>query len=279
MWNEPLDAAVCRRASTYRNWTRSVDRAITYMHGHFDQPCRIGMLAETAFSSPFHFVRTFQTVTGLTPAQYLAALRLQEAKRRLVTTDAPVTEICLDVGYSSLGTFIRRFKALVGVTPCELRQLRRMLDRESTASLRARLSAAVRPAARALPEAIAVKVTAAEDVDGLIFVGAFPGGRFTNAPPAACGVLVRPGSVNLQVPADGHHQILGVSFAWGTPASEFLIQDPHLRGRAASLGAPASVHLRPSTVYDPPVLPSLTGLLIKRVFGTRIAAPGEVPVA
>lgn len=75
--------------------------------------------------SPFTFIRAFKKLTGLSPQRFRAALRIELAKRLLVETDRPVTEISFDVGYNSLGTFVRTFSALVGVSPGQLRRLAR----------------------------------------------------------------------------------------------------------------------------------------------------------
>lgn len=77
---------------------------------------------------PFAFIRSFKRLTGLSPQRFRAALRIEHAKRLLVDTDRPVTDISFDVGYNSLGTFVRTFTALVGISPGQLRRLARGCD-------------------------------------------------------------------------------------------------------------------------------------------------------
>lgn len=79
-------------------WTRLGDSALN-----------LESLAKIALYSPFHFDRIFRSITGIPPRQYLAALRLEQAKEYLLTTDLPITEIGQRVGYSSFGTFSTRF--------------------------------------------------------------------------------------------------------------------------------------------------------------------------
>lgn len=78
-------------------------------------------LARTAGLSPYHFLRVFKGVTGVTPHQWLLRARLREAAHRLVTSRTPVTEIALDVGFDDLSNFIRTFRAEFGVPPSRYR--------------------------------------------------------------------------------------------------------------------------------------------------------------
>src|SRR6476660_4196704 len=98
----------------------AVEQVVRWMREHLDQEISMEEMAEGAGVSPFHFLRTFRRFTGVTPALFLSALRLEEAKRLLLTTERSVTDICFDVGYSSVGTFTTRFTQLVGLSPARL---------------------------------------------------------------------------------------------------------------------------------------------------------------
>ncbi|MGW0245716.1 helix-turn-helix domain-containing protein [Nocardia goodfellowii] len=76
-------------------------------------------LASAAGISKFHFLRAFAAVYGKTPAVYLAERRIERAQDLLRSTNLTVTEICMLVGYSSLGSFSSKFRQLVGVSPSE----------------------------------------------------------------------------------------------------------------------------------------------------------------
>ena len=78
-------------------------------------------MASAASMSVYHFARVFREQVGVPPATYLAALRLTEAKRLLTQTSLSVTNICYQVGYTSVGTFTSRFTQLVGVSPGQFR--------------------------------------------------------------------------------------------------------------------------------------------------------------
>lgn len=77
--------------------------------------------------SPFHFIRQFEAVFGLTPHQYRMATRLERAKRLLACGELSVTEVCLEVGFSSLGSFSELFTRRVGVSPSSYRRSVRTL--------------------------------------------------------------------------------------------------------------------------------------------------------
>src|SRR5258708_28886369 len=111
------------RTSTRDAHVRAVTRVIRTMRERLDANITLSEMAAEAYMSRYHFDRTFRTITGVRPRQYLRALRLHAAKRLLVHTSSSVTDVCFDVGYNSLGTFIRCFTDLLGISPRRLRLL------------------------------------------------------------------------------------------------------------------------------------------------------------
>ena len=83
----------------------------------YAQPLDITSLARVAHVSEAHFIRTFRATFGETPHLYLQRRRVERAMFLLNATDRSVTDICLDVGFNSLGTFSRTFHKIVGETP------------------------------------------------------------------------------------------------------------------------------------------------------------------
>lgn len=81
--------------------------------------------AAEAGLGPHHFLRTFHAVLGLTPHQHLVRCRLRMAARLLLTNDAPVTEVAMDVGFGDLSNFVRSFRRAAGVSPGRFRRLTR----------------------------------------------------------------------------------------------------------------------------------------------------------
>ncbi len=82
----------------------------------------VAALARIAHVSEAHFIRTFRAAFGETPHRYLQRRRVERAMFLLRATDRPVTEICLDVGFASLGTFSRTFREIVGEPPTAYRR-------------------------------------------------------------------------------------------------------------------------------------------------------------
>jgi AraC-like DNA-binding protein len=86
---------------------------------HYADPLDLDELASSAGVSKYHFLRCFAATYGKTPALYLAERRIERAQDLLRATNLTVTEICMFVGYSSLGSFSTKFRQLVGMSPSE----------------------------------------------------------------------------------------------------------------------------------------------------------------
>ncbi len=91
------------------------------MDREFDAPLDLAALADRAGYSKFHFARAFMAAYGETPMAYLTRRRVERAKDLLRSANLTVTEICMLVGFSSLGSFSTRFTALVGCNPTAYR--------------------------------------------------------------------------------------------------------------------------------------------------------------
>jgi AraC-like DNA-binding protein len=100
---------------------RRLLRARDAMDRAYAEPLDVPAIAAIAHSSEAHFSRTFRSVFGETPHRYLQRRRVERAMFLLRETDRSVTDICFDVGFTSLGTFSRTFRAIVAETPSEYR--------------------------------------------------------------------------------------------------------------------------------------------------------------
>jgi transcriptional regulator GlxA family with amidase domain len=87
------------------------------MDRRFAEPLDLDPLAAQAGFSKFHFARAFRDAYGETPANYLTRRRVERAKDLLRSANLTVTEVCMLVGFSSLGSFSSRFSELVGLSP------------------------------------------------------------------------------------------------------------------------------------------------------------------
>ena len=91
---------------------RRLLRARDAMDRAYAEPLDVAAVASVAHVSPAHFIRSFRSVFGETPHRYLQRRRVERSMFLLRETDRSVTDICLDVGLTSLGTFIRTFRQI-----------------------------------------------------------------------------------------------------------------------------------------------------------------------
>jgi AraC-like DNA-binding protein len=96
-------------------------RARDHVDRHYAQPLDLAALAAVAGMSKYHFVRTFEATYRETPMRYLTRRRIERAQDLLRGVNLTVTEICMMVGYTSLGSFSSRFAELVGESPTAYR--------------------------------------------------------------------------------------------------------------------------------------------------------------
>jgi transcriptional regulator GlxA family with amidase domain len=101
---------------------RRLLRARDAMDREYAEPLDVATLARIAHVSEAHFIRTFRAAFGETPHRYLQRRRVERAMFLLRSTDRSVTGICMDVGFSSLGTFSRVFRDIVGEPPSAYRR-------------------------------------------------------------------------------------------------------------------------------------------------------------
>lgn len=238
----------------------AVSRVIELMHEKLEEPLSLQDMSRVAFISQFHFNRVFRQVTGIPPHQFLYALRLESAKRLLLTTEESVTDVCFDVGYNSLGTFTRRFTELVGLSPSRFRALM-----ESASSVLQHLeSQAGGPDAPG--HFIEGRADAPEGFKGTIFLGLFST-PMPQGSPVVGTVLTQPGDFRLPPAPDGDYHILAAGLPWSEDHREYLLYESALRGgapvcvRGGKAVGPAELVLRPPTRFDPPILLSLPLLL------------------
>ena len=100
---------------------RRIVQAKLFIDRNFEENINAENIADEASYSKFHFIRTFRSIYGRTPHQYLIHVRVEAAKK-LLAAGVSVTEACMAVGFESMGSFTVLFKRRTGVTPSEFRR-------------------------------------------------------------------------------------------------------------------------------------------------------------
>ncbi|GGQ49166.1 helix-turn-helix domain-containing protein [Couchioplanes azureus] len=235
----------------------AVTRAIGVMRSRLAHPQPLRTLADVAAFSPFYFHQIFRQVTTVTPARFLAALRMAEARRLLLHSNLPVRQVGALVGYTSPGTFSAQFAQLTGTPPSRFRTQARALGDVRAAG--ARWWTRSRPAAIDGP---VVTLSRAPDPGSLVCVCLLPAGslrvhrgRWTPSTGSPWIPLGAP-------PPCGEYAVFCVVIPAGARVVDALVDDVpgSLRIGRAALSVPA--HPPPATVRtglrrpaptDPPV--------------------------
>lgn len=104
-----------------RERRKAVETAL-WLEANAAEPVGLDHAARYAGLSPFHFLRLFSKVTGVTPHQYLVRTRLRRAARLLAQEDMPITDVALDCGFADLSNFVRTFRRASGMSPGKFRK-------------------------------------------------------------------------------------------------------------------------------------------------------------
>ncbi len=122
-----IDRVPAAKSATRLEIYRRILLARDFMEANLHKSVGVGDIASVACFSPFHFLRSFKQVFHETPHQYLTRRRIERAQDLLLQTEMSVTNICLDVGFESLGSFSTLFRRYSGVSPERYRSQNRIL--------------------------------------------------------------------------------------------------------------------------------------------------------
>lgn len=255
----PRRTPLGRRSATRATYRTIVERVIREMSSRLGEPLSLGDMAEIAILSPYHFNRVFRDVTGVPPQKFQAALRMETAKRLLLTTPISVTDLCFEVGYQSLGTFTTHFTRYVGVSPRHLRRFMEADARRSMPDFR-RESSEVR-ARRPFGQ-----ITASEGFAGPIFVGLFAT-LLPESRPVACSILQEPGTYCLDALPDGRYYLFATAVERPKSSLAYLLPEENavyvgscarpLQICKGQISGPTHIVLRQMELTDPPILTAL----------------------
>jgi AraC family transcriptional regulator len=256
-----------RRAETVEAYESAVERVIRHMKSHLEEPLDLDRIAQIAAISKFHLVRVFDEITGTTPHHFLACLRMQRAKEMLLSSDTSITEICMDVGYTSLGSFSKTFSTLVGMSPLELRELPKKWDAMSFAGAVWRFLASRRKERGPQLEGV---VEGPSKPRGFTFVGTFNKGVPQGVPYSGT-VLLTHGKFRVKRPDNPEFHLMAVLVPFTANLKSIVTNIPvglvaslRLQNPALNGSVKPRLRLRPLRPTDPPIvlaLPSLPPLL------------------
>lgn len=272
-----LCASNCRRSSTVALRYRAVEQAILSMRTRFMDQLTLPEIAEAAQLSPFHFNRVFRSMIGIQPSVFLAALRMEEAKKLLLTTQRSVTDICFDVGYTSLGTFTSRFGTFVGLSPSRFRLLaQQKIMHASPQDVWQYVDYLQYCQQYQGKGCITGSITVSEPFNGLIFVGLFAD-PLPQGAPVGCALLTEPGAFHIPCVPDGRYYLFATAIGRSQNFLTVLTYGTTLHG---GLGQPPvvvrdgqaierrDILLGPPSWADPPIVVAFPWLFVSRLPAT-----------
>lgn len=238
----------------------AVERAIGCIWERYSEPLSLAEIAESALLSRFYFARVFRDTTGVTPGRFLAAVRIYQAKKLLLSTSLSVTDISFAVGYNSLGSFTNHFTGSVGVSPGRFRRMSRnggfSFPRQQRNPRTAHGAVA---GAVSLPDGYG---------NAQVYIGAFSTPIVQNPPGAAIVIDIpagRPSCYHLPDVPEGTWFVHAIAVASSITPEPFAHQTALVGGHDpvavnADTVTSAAVRLRHTRSTDPPVLLAIPDL-------------------
>jgi len=251
------------RLGTQESHLLAVERVVRVLKSQVQDVLSLEDMADIACLSPYYFSRVFHNIIGIPPGEFLATLRLDLAKRLLLTTSLSVTDICFEVGYSSLGSFTTRFTQLVGASP---RQLRHRAKHVPLPFFTTERDIATKVPAIVGPAGVSGQVHAIGLLSALIFIGLFPK-PIPQGRPVRCTMLYAPGPYAIRDIPDGCYYLMVAAFPFPDsedPQTCILPYEKLLVGTRGPIivhhgmaKEPVNLVLHPPRLTDPPLIMGL----------------------
>lgn len=251
------------RPDTAEAYQVAVERVIEHMRSNSAEALDLDRLSQIAAISKFHLVRVFDEITGTTPGHFLSCLRIQRAKELLLSSQSSITDICMEVGYASLGSFSKTFRELVGFGPQEFRDMPKKLDAMQFAKAIWGFLAS-RHAVKG-PK-LEGEVEGPARPKGFTFVGTFTKGVPQGIPYSGT-VLLTHGSFRIKRPTIPEFHLMAVLVPFTANLNSIvatlpvgLVASARVQNADVEAGRKPRLRLRPIRATDPPILLALPAL-------------------
>jgi AraC-like DNA-binding protein len=256
-------SSAAHRADTVEAYRTAVERAIRHMKENLAEPLDLDRIAEIAAISKFHLVRVFDEITGTTPRHFLACLRMQRAKELLLSSESSITDVCLEVGYTSLGSFSQTFTELVGLSPQEFRATPKKMDAMKFAKAIWEFLAA---RYKVKGPKLEGEIEGPARPRGFTFVGTFTKGVPQGVPYSGT-VLLTHGTFRIKRPVIPEFYLMAVLVPFTADLTSIVATIPvglvaslRVRNEDIDAGVKPRLRLRPIRPTDPPIVLALPAL-------------------
>ncbi|MCR8644350.1 AraC family transcriptional regulator [Paenibacillus sp. N1-5-1-14] len=247
--------------------TEAIEQAIQYMKEHLDEEVTSTQLADHVGYSPYHFTRMFKQVTGISPRQYLSALRIEFGKLALLNESSLLLKVLMSIGFRSQGSFNTRFKQFVGVSPRKFRTLSQALTRnlhryENQEPI-------IKPLNSKKFPLVTCHIEVPPQFHGLIFAGLFPR-PIPDQRPVVGTAMTRKRTCVFEGVPPGTYYLLVAGIPWSLNMKDYFILGKSLRGLypepieiTEHSELSFTIPLRGPLPTDPPIVVNLPLLLFE----------------
>lgn len=255
--------------TTDHSYIQATELAIQYMKAHLEDEVTSEQLAQLVGYSPYHFTRVFKQVTGISPRQYLSALRMESGKQRLLKQPSLLMKIMLSIGFRSTGTFHQRFKQFVGLSPKSFAAT--SSDLATYMNQYEHMPLTSDSVFDSPHMHIRCQIEAPPSFRGIIFVGLFPRPIPDQKPIIGTALNMRNRECVFTDIPHGTYYILAAGIPWSRNPIDYFKLDKCLRGKYdepvavnQTTALQTRILLREPLPYDPPIVVNLPLLLFEK---------------